>query len=64
MKNESFSYLLPKSGSRSFETAFFLPAAQRHERSERPTLKWRHDGDGIGSGGGAVYCEAGARAEA
>ena len=43
----------------SHDEWFFLPAEQSHERSERPTLKRRHDGDDVGSGGGGVYCEAG-----
>ena len=38
--------------------ALFFFAEQSHERSESPTLKRRHDGDGVGSGGSGVYCEA------
>ena len=40
---------------------FFLARAEPRTLSkakgERPTLKQRHNGGGVGSGGGGVYCE-------
>jgi len=41
---------------------FFLlaraePRTLSKAKGERPTLKQRHNGGGVGSGGGGVYCE-------
>ena len=40
---------------------FFLARAEprtlSRAKGERPTLKQRHNGGGVGSGGGGVYCE-------